>query len=246
MKLSTFSLALMAGLFAHASVAGTLSLGAGVLVTPSPYKSGQDRVYPAPIINYDSDSFYVHSLTAGYYLWNDDSNKLSAMVFYSPLHYDPSDSDSLAMKSLDKRRSTLMAGIAYQHEEEWGKIRAALAGDTLNNSNGATADLAYLYTFHVGDFSVTPGLGVNWSSENQNQYYYGISRAESLRSGLSKYDADESWSPYVELAANYSINKEWNAFFSGRYTRLDSEVKDSPMVDKSYAGMLISGVTYTF
>ncbi|WP_193387163.1 MipA/OmpV family protein, partial [Yersinia pestis] len=38
----------------------------------------------------------------------------------------------------------------------------------------------------------------------------------------------------------------WNAFFTGRYIRLANEVKNSPMVDQSYTGVLWTGVTYTF
>ncbi|VTR18177.1 MltA-interacting protein precursor [Serratia fonticola] len=82
---------------------------------------------------------------------------------------------------------------------------------------------------------------VNWNSSNQNQYYYGINGDESRRSTFNTYKPSDSWSPYVELTTNYNINANWNAFFTGRYLRLDSEVKDSPMVDKSYTGMLWDG-----
>ncbi|MGY2950158.1 outer membrane scaffolding protein for murein synthesis (MipA/OmpV family) [Ewingella americana] len=104
----------------------------------------------------------------------------------------------------------------------------------------------YLYTFHQDNWALVPGIGVQWSSSNQNQYYYGINSNESRRSGLNSYSPDDSFSPYLELSAKYDINKDWQAFFMGRYIRLDSEVKDSPMVDKSYSGMLWTGVTYSF
>ncbi|MNC64516.1 MltA-interacting protein precursor [compost metagenome] len=107
-------------------------------------------------------------------------------------------------------------------------------------------DIAYLYKFQVDSWSFAPGIGVNWNSSNQNQYYYGINGDESRRSTFNTYKPSDSWSPYVELTTNYNINANWNAFFTGRYLRLDSEVKDSPMVDKSYTGMLWTGVTYTF
>lgn len=32
----------------------------------------------------------------------------------------------------------------------------------------------------------------------------------------------------------------------GRYIKLSDEVKDSPMVDKSYTGVLMTGVSYSF
>ncbi|MEG1348127.1 MAG: MipA/OmpV family protein, partial [Hafnia sp.] len=87
---------------------------------------------------------------------------------------------------------------------------------------------------------------VTWNSANQNDYYFGVSGSESNRSGYKRYTADDSWNPYVELTARYQINSSWNAFFTGRYIRLSDEVKDSPMIDKSYSGLLWTGVTYTF
>ncbi|SVK53275.1 MltA-interacting protein precursor [Acinetobacter baumannii] len=85
-----------------------------------------------------------------------------------------------------------------------------------------------------------------WNSKNQNKYYYGVSANESRRSGLDSYTPSDSWAPYLELSANYQINKSWNAFFVGRYVKLSDEVKDNPMVDKSYTGLLMTGVSYTF
>nr|WP_269475662.1 MipA/OmpV family protein [Serratia rubidaea] len=247
-KIFKFKTLAIAGalLCAQGAQAGTWSLGASALLTPDPYKGNNTRLYPVPVINYDSEDFYFHTLTAGYYLWNDQVNKLSVMAYYSPLHFRPGDSDDDRMKRLDKRRGTLMAGMAYSHNAEWGTLRAAFSGDTLDNSNGLVGDLAYLYKFQLGDWSLAPGVGVTWSSKNQNKYYYGVSDNESRRSGLNSYKPSDSWAPYLELTANYQINKSWNAFFMGRYVRLSDEVKDSPMVDTSYDGMLWSGVTYTF
>ncbi|ACY62337.1 hypothetical protein YPD8_1654 [Yersinia pestis D182038] len=226
--------------------AGNWSLGASALVSPDPYRGKNDRVYPVPVVSYESDNFYFRTLAAGYYLWNDSSNRLSIDAFYSPLHFKPGDSDDQQMKQLNRRRSTMMAGMSYSHIEDWGTLRAMFAGDILDNSDGFVGDLAYLYRFSIDSWTLTPGVGVSWSSKDPNSYYYGVSRGESARSGLAEYNPSDSWSPYLELSANYNINPNWNAFFTGRYIRLANEVKNSPMVDQSYTGVLWTGVTYTF
>lgn len=226
--------------------ADPLTLGASVIYMQSPYKGGQDRYLPFPIVNYDSDNFYIHSLQAGYYLWKDRQDQLSLTVLGSPQQYDPDDNDDGDMKTLNKRHMTLMAGASYNHIAEWGIVRTTLAGDVLNNSNGFIWDLAYLYRFELGDFSLTPGIGALWSSANQNRYYYGVSSAESSRSGLNRYHPDDSWSPYLQLGADYKINTNWRASLVGRYSRLGSEVKDSPMVDNNSQLTVWTGVSYTF
>jgi len=244
--IKTLAIIASAMVCAHSAQAGNWSLGAGALVMSEPYRGYQTNVYPAPIINYEDDNFYFRSLTAGYYLWNDRQNQLSVMAYYLPQNFKPGDSDDERMKRLDKRRSTLMAGVAYSHNAEWGTIRTALSADTLNNSNGMLGDITYLHRFMLDSWTIVPGVGVTWSSKNQTDHYYGVSDNESRRSGLDSYTAGNSFAPYVELTANYKFNSNWNAFMTGRYISLSNEVKDSPMVDKSYTALLLTGVSYNF
>lgn len=225
---------------------GPWSVGAGMLVTPNPYKGDQHQVYPLPLVNYEGDNFYFRSLAAGYYLWNDDTDKLSVTAYYSPLHFRPKDSNYDPMRRLDSRKSTLMAGLSYAHFTQYGFLRTVLAGDVLDNSNGITWDTAWLYRYQTGQLTLTPGIGIGWNSQNQNKYYYGVSGNEAQRSGLQYYKPGSSFSPYVELAVNYQINDDWNVFGMGRYVRLSSEIKDSPMVNESWTGILMTGVTYSF
>jgi outer membrane protein len=42
--------------------------------------------------------------------------------------------------ALDRRKSTMMAGLSYVHNTQYGFLRTTLAGDTLDNSNGITWD----------------------------------------------------------------------------------------------------------
>ncbi|WP_409520911.1 MipA/OmpV family protein [Pantoea sp.] len=245
-KLNAPAAIICALFFAHTAAAESLSLGASVLYAQSPYRGGQDRYIPVPVINYDGDNFWFHSLQGGYYLWKDPQNQLSLTLLGSPQQYDPGDNDLGDMKGLNKRRMTLMGGATYTHMAEWGILRTALLGDVLNNSNGIIWDMTYLYRFNFGDFSLTPGIGAMWNSANQNRYYYGVSSHESARTGINRYQPDDSWSPYVELSASYQISPQWNASLVGRYTRFDSEIKDSPMIDKSGQTTLWTGISYTF
>ncbi|OOB88619.1 MltA-interacting protein MipA [Leclercia adecarboxylata] len=222
------------------------SVGAGVGVINSPYKQYDRDIYPVPVITYEGDNFWFRGLGGGYYLWNDQTDKLSIMAYYDPTHFKPGDSDSYQLRQLDKRKSTMMAGISWVHNTEYGFLRTALAGDTLDNSNGYIWDLAWLYRYTNGGLTLTPGIGMEYSSENYNDYYYGVSRKEARRSGLNSYDADDGWSPYLELTASYKFAADWDVYATGRYHRLSDEVKDSPMVDKSWTGLMSMGVTYSF
>ncbi|ENL8183655.1 MipA/OmpV family protein [Salmonella enterica] len=229
---------------AHAE--SNLTLGAGVGVVEHPYKDYDSDVYPIPVIAYESENFWFRGLGGGYYLWNDNADKLSIMAYWSPMYFKPGDSDDHQLRRLDRRKSTMMAGVSYAHHTQYGFLRTSLAGDTLDNSNGIVWDLAWLYRYTNGGLTLTPGIGVEWNSENQNDYYYGVSRKESSRSGLRGYNPNDSWNPYLELSANYNFAGNWSVYGTARYTRLSNEITDSPMVDKSWTGILSTGVTYRF
>ncbi|NPE60668.1 MipA/OmpV family protein [Dickeya dadantii] len=231
---------------APAAFADEFALGLGAVGETPLYRGDSGHVYAFPMVTYESESFYLRGLQGGYYLWNDAQNKLSLTAYYNPFGFKPGDSDDSQMKQLERRRGTLMAGLSYRYDAQWGTLRTLLAGDTLDYSNGLVWDSAYLYRFNDGDWSLTPGVGITWSSENQNRYYYGVTGDESARSGLRDYQPDDGWSPYVELNAGYKINTNWSTWVSGRYIRLSDEIKSSPMVDKSYNLMLGGGVSYTF
>ncbi|MFU0886722.1 MipA/OmpV family protein [Kluyvera sichuanensis] len=223
-----------------------LTLGAGVGIVEHPYKQYDHDVYPVPVINYEGDNFWFRGLGGGYYLWNDGTDQLSVMGYWSPMYFKPGDSDNSQLRRLDKRKSTVMAGVSWMHHTQYGSLRTALSGDILDNSNGMVWDTAWVYRYTNGGLTLTPGIGVQWNSENQNQYYYGVSHHESAKSGLRSYDPNSSWNPYLELSANYRFAGSWSVYGTARYTRLSDEITDSPMIDKSWTGLLSTGVTYTF
>lgn len=235
------------GITGAAQAKSEWSLGAGVIALDMPYKEYDVKATPFPVINYESDSFWIHGLGAGYYLFNDSADKLSIMGYYAPMQFKHKDSDDWKMRHLDTRKGTMMGGVSYTHRiSSIGFLRTTVAGDLLNNSKGIIIDTAWLYRYAKDGFSFTPALGVGWNSSNQNDYYYGVSGKESRRSNLEKYDASSAFSPYVEFAVNYRFADNWSIYGVGRWTHLSDEVSDSPMVDASWSGVLSTGVTWTF
>lgn len=223
-----------------------LSIGAGAAIAQSPYKGYDNNVQPVPQIMYEGNNFWVHGLGAGYYLWNTDEDKLSATIYWAPFKFKSDDSSNQQLKQLDNRKSTAMAGLTYTHTTDYGFLRAALAGDMLGNSDGLTGNVGWMYPWSVSGIDFLSGAGLEFADSRQNNYYYGISQKESRKSGLSAYDAGNSRSPFLELNAAYSINKDWKVNVALRYLHLSDAVTDSPMVDKSWTGLLSTGVTYNF
>ncbi|ELC5340097.1 MipA/OmpV family protein [Salmonella enterica] len=246
-KIKMMTLGVLAAISVNTALAeSSLTLGAGVGVIEHPYKGYDSEAYLIPVISYDSNHFWFRGLGGGYYLWNDAADTLSVMAYWSPMYFRPGDSNDHQLRQLNKRKSTMMAGMSWSHHTPYGFLRTSLAADVLDNSDGVVGDVAWLYRYVNGGFSLTPGIGVEWSSQKQNDYYYGVSHRESVRSGLKSYEADNGWAPYLEISASYNFAGNWSMYGMARYTHLSEETADSPVVDKSWNGLLSTGITYHF
>ena len=101
---------------------------------------------------------------------------------------------------------------------------------------------------------VGASLSAEWAGGGYADYYYSISAADALASGLAPYDADggfKSWR--LGLLINQSITGDLlgglSAFGTGSYSRLSGDFKDSPIVDdRGRAGRWLAagGLAYTF
>jgi outer membrane scaffolding protein for murein synthesis (MipA/OmpV family) len=97
-------------------------------------------------------------------------------------------------------------------------------------------------------------LSAEWAGGGYANYYYSITPAEALASGLSPYYADggfKSWR--LGLLANQSITGDLthglSLFGTGSYLHLAGDFKDSPIVDdRGSAGQWLAavGLAYTF
>ena len=150
------------------------------------------------------------------------------------------------MKQLDNRNISVLGTLGYELDTEWGDLRLRASGDVTGTSDGFLADASYSYTLRAGDFSLTPGAGVLWMSADYTDYYYGISRSESARSGLRYYSPDSGFSPYLKVAAGWALTENWSLYASWTAMFLSDEIKDSPMVDRDVQNIFGGGITYRF
>ena len=112
-KFKVLALGVLTAITATSALADNkFSVGAGVGVLETPYKDYDRKVVPVPVITYEGDDFWFRGLGGGYYLWNDESDKLSVTAYYSPFEFKPKDSDNWQLRQLDKRKATLMAGLS--------------------------------------------------------------------------------------------------------------------------------------
>ena len=97
-------------------------------------------------------------------------------------------------------------------------------------------------------------LSAEWAGGGYADYYYSITPADALASGLAPFDADggfKSWR--LGLLVNQSVTGDLtrglSLFGTGAYSHLSGDFKDSPIVrDRGSAGQWLAavGLAYTF
>ncbi|HVF38011.1 MAG TPA: MipA/OmpV family protein [Sphingomicrobium sp.] len=103
-------------------------------------------------------------------------------------------------------------------------------------------------------FYVSASLSADFVGDDFADYYFSVTPAEALASGLAPFDADggrKNWK--LGLLGNYALSgdltKGWSVFATGHYSRLNGDFKRSPIVaDRGSASQWFAaaGLAYTF
>ncbi len=241
-KMLIFSNLMAITLLSHA---GQWSIHAGAGAILSPYKDYDTEPIAFILPGFQGERFFIEGTEAGVYIFNSERNQVYAKVALHSNSFDPSESKDKQLKQLDKRKAMGMGGLGYKHHAGWGSIHAdVMAG----KSNRILAEVGYQYPFQFKSdkFHVTPGINVQWQNKKINDYYYGVSEKEALRSGLKAYKAKSGVSASLSVTTGYSFNENWSVFAIGSVTKESNAVKNSPMTDRSFSSSFLTGVSYNF
>ena len=103
--------------------------------------------------------------------------------------------------------------------------------------------LGYAIDTAIKDFTLTPYAEIDYRDKDFSQHLYGISAVESARSGLSQFDANNSFVYKTGVIGLYSISSNWLGL-----ARLDIEHhdSDSALVQRDVGWNVSLGITYKF
>ncbi len=225
--------------------AGQWSVHAGAGVQQSPYKEYKTEAIGFILPGFQGERFFIEGTEAGVYILNSEHNQVYTKVALQGNSFDPSDSKDKQLKKLDKRKAGAIAGLGYKHHAGWGSIHADIMA---GKSNRILAEVGYQYPFQFKSdkFNVTPGISVQWQNKKLNDYYYGVSEKEALRSRLKAYKAKSGVSASFSVTTGYAFNENWSVFAIGSVTKESKAVKNSPMTERGYSSSFLTGVSYHF
>lgn len=240
----------VAGIWANSQpVDSHAKLKIGLNASANQYAYAQDdEVTLMPQAFYDNNRWYIEGAEAGVYGYKDAKNQWRGTLGYDSRSFSAKDADTPALRRLDDRDWSVMAGTSYMKITPYGGFKGQVETDILGRSDGTAVSLAHLSKFKLMDNKVTvyPELGVKWYDDKYNDYYFGVSQQEAVKSGLPQYNAKADISPYFNISANYEFNPHWSGFISQHLEYLGDEQKNSPLVDSRTDSKTKIGFNYQF
>jgi len=220
-----------------------LLAGPGVLITVKPYKGMDSTIYPIPVITAVSAPFYFFIDTAGYRLFSDSNMAFDVIGKWRLDGYDVDKSDDL--DGMHNRNMTVDVGGEFSVTGDWGNLYARILTDAMGQHDGQEFRVTYAKPLKFEKSKISPSVGVALLSSNLADYYYGV-RDNEAHPGRPAYNPGASVNWFVGLDANYQLNNDWTLLTSITYYWLDSDIRNSPIVNKDYTMSIIAGAMYRF
>jgi len=200
-------------------------------------------VYPIPVITFVSGQFYIWIDTAGFRLLAEDNMTFDIIGKWRLDGYDADDSDEF--EGMHDRHMTIDLGGEFSFFGDWGKLSTRILNDALGQHDGREFRVTYAKAFDMEKLKVTPSVGFALLSSNLADYYYGV-RDDEARPGRPAYKVGNAVNWFTGLNVNYNLDDSWTLLASITYYWLDSDIRNSPIVDDSYAISILAGVMFRF
>jgi len=209
----------------HADTNKPINLGATIKVQESLFDGGDTnlRVRPARL---NQGGFYLEGAVLPFQAG--PAHTLYVGIGFDQWSHERGDSDELKdMDELD-RAINLRAGGAWKLPSS--VVSADIAADVAGAHEGFKAKLRYTRMIS-SDTTFRPYAELQWSSADVTDYYFGVN-ANEVADNRPAYEADSALAAKVGLDMNFPLSPRWELVAGVHLTRYDSEITDSPIVDK--------------
>jgi len=231
---------------AAAAAPDSLTLGLAVARLPEYEGSDQFETRALPVISYRSGRFFAGTLTGvGYNLSNLPSVEFGPLLTY---RFGRDESDSPRLNGMGDIDAGVDLGAYVRWNAHPFSLGARLEQGVGGNVTGTSLrlDAAYLLPIDQRN-ALRLDAAVDWADTEIMQGFFGVSAAQSLRSGLPGYAASSGIRRYgVAATWAHNITPQWSSTVRLGVYRLGSEAAGSPLTLKRSAALVSAGLSYRF
>jgi len=196
-------------------------------------KTGDNSTPALPIINFETDHFFLKGLTLGYKLYN---NWPQINLILNPYMLEIDNEENTYNEEMRKRRRTLHAGIQISIPFPFGIFRAQAEQDILTIHKSNLLSLSYSKRFSLSEkWQLIPGFFYTRQTKTLTNYYFGIQNNE-VKPNRSQYTAGNSYVSGPMVNSIYILAPENNLALnlSVKYQFFSKSIKNSPLVKEDH------------
>lgn len=218
----------------------------GILVgnDQSLYVGGDDEIQPFPFIQARWGNFFIGGPGIGYYLYEDNGWSISTSIALDGIGDTDRDNSKL-LADMPEFDSIVMGQVGISKETNWGEFSLSLASDVSGTHDGTSAELEYSFEIPMAGWMIEPSIGLQWQSEEINQYFYGVEQ-QYVRPDRAFYKADAGVNYSAGIMAMYPFMENHAVVLNLEYESYSKEISDSSIVDRDNTFNVGIGYVYRF
>lgn len=221
-------------------------VGAGAIYAPKFEGSDEFEIVPIPMISatfgdrvtVDPGGLSIDVLAAKGF-------KLTAKGGYE-LGGGRDEDDSSHLKGLGDIDAGAVVGTKLSYE--WGPMELYASIDkTIGGSDGLLGQVGANVSHNYDRFILSAGASATFADDNHMESYFGVTAAQSARSGLRQYEASAGLKRFdIEASVTYMATEHWVIRGQAGVGFLAGDAKDSPIVQNDVQPSAMLMVGYKF
>jgi len=158
------------------------------------------------------------------------------------------EADSTRLHGLGDIDSTPLGAIFASGRWPWFAIRASVISDVGGKDEGTRASLDLEAKYHLSsNITLAAGPGATWADRRYQQTFFGVSKNQSLNSGLEEYTAESGINNLrFSLSMDLRLNRQWNLGTRFTMTALNGKAERSPITERKRTSTLAVFGMYRF
>lgn len=249
MKLSNLALTLMIASTSSTAMADESKpfrwgIGVAAVAQDQGYTDVGNETVVVPVVAIEYGNFSLLGPRANYKLYQSENFELSASAQLRMDGYEEDDGD--IFKGMEDRDMAFDAGFEAEIDTSFGEFGLELMHDLTSTHEGFEFSASYGIPFRLEKGRVVPYISANYQSDKMVDYYYGV-RAEEATASRQFYEPDAATSFEIGISSDWYFGRGKHMIKADiSYSAYGSEIKDSPLVDKSGSTQLLLGYVYVF
>lgn len=229
-------------------------VGVGAINQPKYPGSSENMIRVLPVIGLEYGRVFLGGAPGagipaglGAYLYR-DSRWTLGIGLGQDLTKPRKEADSPRLRGLGDIDSTPLGAIFASGRWPWFTVRASAISDVGGNHEGTRASLDLEARYHFSStITFAAGPGATWADQRYQQTFFGISKVQSLNSGLGEYAVGSGVNNLrFSLSMDIHLYRRWNLGTRFTTTALNGEAERSPITERKRINALAMFGIYRF